>query len=257
VGVRLEQVRKGLEAAKRFLDPPLGPDAPPVEVRAAVVDSIERKITILGLGRLAFPYDTVAVRIAVPPGGDKAALEKAFADLDGKVRERFRERRCEVPPALAINVSMLKKAPADWEPNRWFSIDCRARGDAAPRSASSSSPVLKVTVVKGLATRRSYAFSDTTILIGRTAEVVDRSGRIRANHLAVEDRSSTVSRAHARFRYDKAHGAYRLLDEGSARGTRLVRGGTTICVPHDPRGVRIQSGDEIHFGDAVVRVTLE
>ena len=81
--VRLEQVKKGLEAAKRFLDPPLGPDAHPVEVRAAVVDAIERKITILGVGRVAFPYDRVTVRIAVPPAGDRAALEEAFADLEG------------------------------------------------------------------------------------------------------------------------------------------------------------------------------
>ena len=71
--VRFEHVRKGLEAAKRFLDPPLGPDAQPVEVRAAVVDAIERKIAILGVGRLAFPYDGVTVRLAVPPTGDKAA----------------------------------------------------------------------------------------------------------------------------------------------------------------------------------------
>ena len=152
---------------------------------------------------------------------------------------------------------ILKKRPAAWTPTRWFSIDCQTRDEAARGAVSSSSPLLKVSVLKGSASRKSYAFTEATVLVGRTAEVVDRSGRVRANDLAFDDRSATVSRAHARFKYDAAQRGYRVLDDGSARGTRVLRGGSSIAVPHDPRGVRLESGDEIHFGDAVVRVTLE
>src|SRR5207302_10846512 len=100
----------------------------------------------------------VTVRIAAPAGGDKAALETAFAGLERNVRDRFRERRCEIPPGLRIGIAMLKKAPSDWAPNRWFSVDCQARSEAASRTSSSSWPLLKVTVVKGLTARKSYAF---------------------------------------------------------------------------------------------------
>jgi len=255
VRVPLERVKQGLEAARRFLDPPLGPDAQPVDVRAAVVDAIERKISILGVGRVAFPYDTVAVRIAIPAGSDRTAFEHAFANLESKVRERFRERRCDVPSGLRINVVVLKKAPPDWTPDRWFAIDCQVRADAAAPAAPR--PLLKLNVVKGVTSRKSYAFREGTILIGRTDHVVDRSGRVRANHVAFDDRHSTVSRAHARFVYDNERPGYRLLDEGSVRGTCVIRGGASIRVPRDPRGVRIEAGDEIHFGEAVVRVTME
>ena len=79
---------------------------------------------------------------------------------------------------------------------------------------------------------------------------------MRRNHVAFDDDNSSVSRAHAKLTYDKVRREYRLLDNGSARGTRIVRGETTIPVLRDPRGVRIQSGDEIELGEASVRVVI-
>src|SRR5262249_41148683 len=160
------QVRKGLEAARRFLDPPLGPDAQPVEVRAAVVDAIERKVAILGVGRAAFPYDRVTVRVAVRPGADRRAFEAVFTGLDDKVRDRLRERRCEIPPRLETGVVLLKKQPSDWPPERWFTIECHAADDGRSQSSSASGPLLKVTVVNGVTDRKSYAFREGTILVG-------------------------------------------------------------------------------------------
>ena len=58
--------------------------------------------------------------------------------------------------------------------------------------------------------------------------------------------------------YDAARGGYRLLDEGSTRGTQVIRRGGLIKVPkNDPRGVLLMSGDEIQLGDVVLRVTIE
>ncbi len=111
-------------------------------------------------------------------------------------------------------------------------------------------------MLKGTATKKAYAFTEPTILLGRTPEVSDSNGRIRRNHVAFDDENATVSRAHAKLTYDKVRREYRLLDNGSARGTRIVRGATTIPVLRDPRGVRIQSGDEIQLGDASVRVVI-
>jgi len=257
VSVRIADITQRLHAVKKFLDPPLGPDAPPLEIRAAVVDAIAKQVVILGLERRVFPYDRIVVRVLAPP--DKLPLEKVFTDLEPRVRDRLREIRCDVPHALSLRVSFLRKAPPRWTPSQLFSIDYGARRDdvGSISSTPSSLPLVRVTVLKGTATKKVYVFREPIILIGRTAEPTDTSGRVRRNHVAFDDRNSTVSRAHARLKYDKARAEYRLLDEGSRRGTRVVRGETLMRVPRDPRGVRIRSGDEIQCGDASVRVTLE
>jgi hypothetical protein len=47
------------------------------------------------------------------------------------------------------------------------------------------------------------------------------------------------------------------MDEGSSNGTSVIRNGAAIPVPpRDPRGVRVQSGDEIQVGRAVLRLTI-
>src|SRR5258706_200936 len=67
----------------------------------------------------------------------------------------------------------------------------------------------------------------------------------------------TVSREHARIAWDGASGGYWLRAEQNASGTRIYRSGKTIDVSaHDRRGVRVQSGDEVHLGRAVVKVTF-
>jgi pSer/pThr/pTyr-binding forkhead associated (FHA) protein len=104
--------------------------------------------------------------------------------------------------------------------------------------------------------------SDTRILIGRTAEPVDRAGRPRRNHVVFLDEASehnaTVGRAHASIRFEADRRQFRLFDDGSHNGTRIVRQGETIDVtPHNPVGVALLSGDEIQFGTAAVVVTIE
>ena len=99
--------------------------------------------------------------------------------------------------------------------------------------------------------------SRVAVTIGRTEAVRDTSGRTRWNQVAFDAQASTVSRAHATVKYDGTRAEYRVLDDGSARGTAVVRAGAVIVVPRDPRGVRLQSDDEIRFGDAAVRVTIE
>jgi predicted component of type VI protein secretion system len=56
--------------------------------------------------------------------------------------------------------------------------------------------------------------------------------------------------------YDTIGDGYRLLDDGSAQGTTVVREGRSVTVPHGSRGIRLQSGDEIVLGEARVRVKI-
>jgi pSer/pThr/pTyr-binding forkhead associated (FHA) protein len=72
-----------------------------------------------------------------------------------------------------------------------------------------------------------------------------------------DERNRTVTRGHAEIRYDRGRGEYRVFDEGSANGTRIVRSGEVIEVPpRDPLGVALRTGDELQFGTAAVRVAF-
>jgi len=257
MAVRVTDLKKSIRSIAKLLErPPLGADAPPLEIRAAVVDAIENLITVVGVGRTSFPYERIGVRLLVATREDKSALEPVFGELEARVRERFRERRCDVPRALGVNVSFVRKVPPGWRPGQLFSLDCTPRTDTDTASPSALPPTLKIAVVSGTANRKAYAFREPTVLVGRTREAVN-GHHVRHNQVAFHNDNSTVSRGHARFKYDGARTGYRVLDDGSALGTWIVRGAALIEVPHDPRGVLIKSGDEIHLGDAVLRVTIE
>ena len=116
-------------------------------------------------------------------------------------------------------------------------------------------------MLKGTATRKVYSFPAGRVHVGRMEEIVDDEGRVRRrNDVAFQedgDINQTVSREHARILYDEASGELRLRAESGASSTRIFREGRSIDVSgRDPRGVKIQSGDEIYFGRASVKVTI-
>jgi len=245
-------------AMKQRVSGTLGADAKPLEIRAAIVDAIEDRVQPIGRGRRRLPYNRVVIRVVTRSADDKPALKAVFADLDAKVRERLQEIRCEPPQEIEYVTSFTAKAPAGWPESQVFSIECQQRARETAPTLASSTPAIRIQVLSGTATRKTYAFGDSTILVGRTMEARDPAGRRRRNHVAFDDSNTTVSRAHARFKLDPAARRYHVLDDGSLHGTTVVRGGETIHVPQrDPRGVLIQSGDEIQFGDAAVRVIIE
>jgi pSer/pThr/pTyr-binding forkhead associated (FHA) protein len=256
---RIAKMKKGIDAVRRFLDPPLDPDAPPIEIRGAVIDAIERHVAVAGIGKRAFPYGAVSVRVVVTRPEDQAPFELVFDDLEGRVRQRLRELRCEVPADFTARAALLEQPPPGWAPGQRFAIEYTKAG-RPPVPPATLIPSLSLTIVKGTSRRTVYSFRSPVILIGRTAAAKDTRGGVRRNHIVFDERSPTVSRAHARIVYDRERAEYRLLDEGSARGTRLVRGETTLDVRpsrEDSRGLRLQSGDEIHAGDTALRVVIE
>ena len=96
--------------------------------------------------------------------------------------------------------------------------------------------------------------------IGREVDVYRNGGMHRRNDLAfVEDseENRSVSREHAHIDRDNTTGEYRLFNDrwyerGTDCGTRIVRDGVSIEVHRDTRGTRLESGDEIHLGRAIV-----
>jgi hypothetical protein len=255
--MRLSDIRRRFNTVKNFLGGPLGPDAKPLEIRAAIVDAIESRVEPVGRGQRALPSTRIVVRVLARTPGDRSSLELTFADFDAKVRERLQEIRCDIPQPLDVSVSFLKKAPSDWAGGQLFSVDCQRRAKEDPSSLSASVPWVRVNVLKGTATKKAYTFRELTILMGRTPEVRESAGRGRRNHVAFEDVNASVSRAHARLKFDTVRRRYQLLDDGSVHGTLVVRRGETIEVPkRDPRGVLVQSGDEIQLGEATIRLVI-
>jgi hypothetical protein len=259
VNQRIANVKKGIDAVRRFLDPPLDPDAPPMEIRAAVIDAIDRQVAVTGIAKRSFPYGAVSVRVLLARPEDRVPFEAVFADLQDRVRQRLRELRCDVPSQFDARVGLLEQAEPGWTPGQRFAIEY-TKTAAAPETPPARMPSLNVTILKGTASRPAYSFRSALVLIGRTAAAVDTRGRVRRNQIAFDDRCPTVSRAHARIVYDRERAEYRLLDDGSARGTRLARGDETMDVRprhEDSRGVRLQSGDEILAGDTALRIVIE
>jgi hypothetical protein len=259
MSITAAKIRQRLQSLKELLDPSLGADAQPMEIRAAVIDAIEKKLVVRGINDRAFPYAAITVRLLPSAAADKAMLEAAFAGFGTRVGTRLAEVGCALPSGFTATVSIVKKSPAGWSEGQRFAVEYVAAGAlAAPAdSHAPSMPVLRVTVLKGTAAKKVYTFDQTIVTIGRTEAVRDTSGRTRWNQVAFDVQTSTVSRAHATVKYDRARAEYRVLDDGSARGTAVIRDGTVIVVPRDPRGVRLQSDDEIRFGDAAVRITID
>jgi len=116
-------------------------------------------------------------------------------------------------------------------------------------------------VFRGTAARRTYVFVEERIDVGRCAEVKDSAGRlIRTNDIAFAEGAGeinqSVSRQHAHIARQAGSPEFRLYDDGSVRGTHIVRNGKTLPVPRGARGVRLQSGDEIGLGDARLRIRI-
>jgi len=257
---RLLHIGRDLQSRlKGFFEVPLGPDATPLELLQAALDELERKVQPAGRGRRIFPYQRVIVRIA-QRGADPVAVDAVFRDLERRLRERLRELKCETPEQIDASVAVVETSGDEQKP--LLKVECFSEpGAHADAAASTQYPSLRIAVVKGQCAESEYLFEEPLVAIGRTAEPTDAFGQIRCNHVAfleVRDGvNETVGRAHARLQFDEASGHYQLFNEGSSNPTSILRGGRMIPVPpRDPRGVRVQSGDSVQVGRAVLRLTI-
>jgi hypothetical protein len=115
-------------------------------------------------------------------------------------------------------------------------------------------------VGQGTANAPELTIDKARVHIGREVDVYRNGGMHRRNDLAfVEDseENRSVSREHAHIEHDSTTGECRLFNDrwyerGSDCGTRIVRDGVSIEVHRDTRGTRLEPGDEIHLGRAVV-----
>jgi pSer/pThr/pTyr-binding forkhead associated (FHA) protein len=244
---------------ERRLTGPSADVAPePLELARAVLDDVQDHIVPVPGGRMTFPHGDVLVHVVAAPGVRprwKTTLEGP-SGLQKSVASLLERAGCE--QAATVKLRYVDDRDESWT-NRWFHIEYRAR--RMPQiSAETGIPRVQLTVVKGAAARRRYLFQVTRINIGRSAEVLSATQSVlRRNDVAfldekTEKESQTVSRIHAHIVYRASESGFWVHDDNSSKGTRIVRDGAMLTVPKgSARGARLQSGDEIQIGDAVLR----
>jgi hypothetical protein len=230
----------------------------PLELRREIIEQVEARIVVDTSGS-GFPYAKVAVLLQPPTEALRDVFETAFLH-DGSLRsdilEKLRDAQARYPPELEVVVEVRllpEQLTAGASP--LFQLDFVK----ADPSRKIEVPETKLIVVKGAAEQSDYRFRKERILVGRLAEVMDREGRlIRKNDVVFldneEDINTTVGRIHARIWFDPERREFRIVDEASRYGTRVIREGRSIEVPGgNSRGIRLRSGDEIYFGQACLR----
>jgi hypothetical protein len=243
---------------KTVFEGPLTPTAPAAapefpEIRLAALDEVRRKSYRAG-ARKVFPFDLIRVSLRGVEESRAELFRGAFFRkyLEQEVHSALRADACRFPENLRIEVSVATGLPRAGEP--WLVVEAVSHSTDAIRA------VARLAVRAGAANVAELSLSKPRTHIGREIDVYRNRGLHRRNDLAfVEDTeiNRTVSREHAHIQHDRATGEYRLFNDrwyshGTECGTWIVRDGISREVHHDSRGTRLEPGDEIHFGRAVV-----
>lgn len=239
----------------------------PLELVTGILRDIEHRVEPIGGGHRRFPYNTIDVTVLAVNKEEQDRYDSALSDLEPKIRERLRELACDQPPRLDVSVRFAKKPRKGWAADRRIELTFSRENVAAPTRAAReretpASSTIKLVVLRGGAAKRTYSFEQRVIRFGRGEDLAEASGRSRRNDIAFLDDEDevnrTVARAQAHLQFDAERREFRLFDDGSSNGTRIVRDAEIITVtPHGPRGVRVASGDILEFGRARVRFEID
>ena len=246
---------------RTILEAPLAsrpnPEEPPelAEVRLAILDQVREKSYRSG-GRKVFPYDLLRVSMRGVEESRSAVFGGAFFRryLEEEVRRALGAAGCRFPENLRVAVDVTPGLPKRDEP--WLVVEV-----AAVTPAAAETTAARLVVREGTANLPEIRLDKPRINIGRSVDVFRAEGLLRRNDLAFTEDTEvnrSVSREHAHILFDKTNGDYRLFNDhwyplGSHDcGIWIVRDGLSREVHRDGRGTKLQPGDEIHFGRAVV-----
>jgi hypothetical protein len=235
----------------------------PAEVRREILEAVESQIVIDMNGKI-FPFSKIMVFLQPHTRSQQGAFNAAFVQngsLKSDVLQKLKETHALCPEKLEIDIELRPDSDLDHarsfaDPS--FKLDFLKPGPSRKQEI----PGMTLTVSKGTAEQSVYRVKKERILIGCSSEVLDREGRmVRKNDVVFldngDDINSTVSGIHTRIWLDFEKGEFRIMDEGSRYGTRIVRKERSIEVPGgNDRGIRLRSGDEIYCGLACLHFEL-
>jgi len=237
------------------------PEEPPelAEIRLAILDQVREKSYRAG-GRKVFPFDLIRVELRGVEQSRAPVFTGQFFRkyLEQEVHGALRAAGCRYPENLRVDVAAAIGLPQRNEP--WLVVEAISAVQAgAGKSAA------RLTVREGTANTAELRLDKARINVGRVVDVYRDAGLYRRNDLAFAadtEINRTVSREHAHITHDRVSGEYRLFNDrwyarGTECGTWIVRDGMSQEVHRTSRGTKLEAGDEIHFGKAVVMFELE
>jgi hypothetical protein len=240
------------------------PDEPSelAEVRLAILDQIRSKSYRAG-GIKVFPYDLIHVELR----GVEESRQPVFAGrffrkyLEQEVANALRDAGCRFPDNLRVDIDAIVGLPERDQPYLTVSVGSQQLEVAAR-------PPARLIVVEGVANVSQLLLDRARTNIGRVVDVYRAEGIFRRNDLSFAAETQvncSVSREHAHIQFDRTTGEYRLFNDRwyqrgpnpSECGTWIVRDGMSQEVHRTSRGTKLEHGDEIHFGRAVVIFEME
>jgi hypothetical protein len=236
------------------------------EIRHAILEEIERKSQRTG-GRTLFPYNRVVILIRGADQQQAGALKGDFLReyFESEIRQSLAKSQSQHPEGLRVAVDVSSDYPAKGE--AWLSVlTTFEEPPAVPAAPKPADLVGKLIVLEGAASEGELALDKPRTNLGRNLDVYRTQGLSRRNHLAFAEEDeigSTVSREHAHILRDPESGEYRLFNDrfydrakGESCSVWIIRAGQSQDVHRNTRGVRLQDGDEIHLGRAVIQFRL-
>jgi hypothetical protein len=226
----------------------------PIEIRREMVREITEHVQSKGGGEYFFPFAEVAIEIFARDATEQQTLEALLdsAELTEELRSQLGARGCKADNVTAL-IDVIQIEVGD-ETAKPFRIEYRRKRVEHP----SARPAARLVVLQGTATEKELVIDRDLVYVGRLNEVKSKAGGLaRRNDLAFADTETTVSRKHARLRYHPTEGKFRVYnDPACSLGTQVFRDGR-ILVCDSTRGVQLQSGDELHLGNAQIRFEIE
>ena len=239
-------------------------DAPELaEIRLAVLEQILKKGQRVG-GRIVFPFNLVRIRMRGMSEEESAFLRSEFLKgyFEQEIRKSLSRSSYRFPEDLEVEFETDADLPGAKQP--WLTVETESR----PKKLVAPAPrrTARLVVVRGTATSDEVLLNKERTNIGRTVEVYRAQGPSRRNDLAFSEDNGTVSREHAHILFSKKSGEYRLYNdrwyqhgkkETADCGLWIIRDGLSQEVHRSARGVKLQSGDEIQLGRALVRFQMK
>jgi len=248
------------------------PEEPPelAEIRLALLDQIREKMQTLG-GRKVFPFDLLRVELRGAEESRQSVFSGQFFRryLEQEVRGALTAAGSKYPENLRVEVTATADLPKPDEP--WLVVEASSQRPAGVARAAA-----RLIIRQGTANVSEMRLDKPRTNIGRVLDVYRSQGIYRRNDLVFAedtDINRSVSREHAHISYDPSTGEYRLFNdrwyvrggapipapagEAAGPGAWIVRDGMSQEVHRTNRGVKLQAGDEIHLGRAILIFKME
>ena len=237
------------------------------EIRLALLDEIKSKSHRVA-GRYVFPHNLVRVELLGVPEAQSAAFGGDFfpSYFEQELRSGLTRANYRFPEDLRVELRTTTRMPAPKE--AWIQVETETLAPPKSEPAPQTRRPPKLVVVRGKASQTELVLKKTRTNIGRTVEITRLDGPSRRNDLAfTEDNeiNRTVSREHAHIIHHKTSGEYRLYNDrwykaaGKPKdncGLWIIRDGLSQEVHRNPRGAKLQPGDEIQLGQAMLKFTV-